>query len=95
MSKSTKTPTAKSTLTREQLTTELERIRTARITEEKSFRERLESLYAEHRKTMRTLSAARASAWAKYSKPETKAEAKPLRKAAAKKPAPAATAEAK
>lgn len=61
----TNTP-APTTLDREGLTAELERIRLARETEEKSFKDALEALYANHRNAMKTLAGERATAWERY-----------------------------
>ena len=78
------TTTTKSTLTREALTVTLKKIRDARSEEDSKFKAALEKLYADHRATMKKLTAARAAAWAKYSKPAKAAPAKAETKAAEK-----------
>ena len=93
MSKKNATPATKKIDTRDALAAELERIRVARETEEKTFREALEKLYADHRKAMKQLAADRTTAWEKYNtarKATKDAPAKPIRKAAKKAAAPTA-----
>ena len=76
---------AKVTVTRNDLTNELEAIRKARETEEATFKAALEKLYADHRKTMAELKTRRENAWKNFS---TAAEAlKAVAKKPAKKPA--------
>ena len=89
--KSTKSLTATKLDTRESLAAELERIRLARETEEKSFRDSLEKLYADHRKAMKDLAARRSAAWEQYSSAK-KSAPKASKKSAKKEEAPSAEA---